>query len=691
MLYVYLYVYLYFIVFFYLFLLFFFSSFKIKKFFSFLFSTSPIVGRRYKITNPQKMRDTYGKLIYAMMDSQFSDIQQNMGMKCVIPIKTVDDYIIMLDGGRALVPKEGGAQKLEMEREKVRRGKKNLEWKRKQIEELKKSSEDNSSSSSSERKEEKEGNKNKTSSSSDASSSIKPPHILYFLSEMLDDPLLDIATIEIFNDKTHPDFTQRQIKEKNAAVAELKKKYSRTKEEIIEWERERLKDLNGDNDVDKDENKKEKEGENGNNESKDGKGNGKEGDNSKASDNVRVTLYPVTPDNIELIIHSLADNQSFLRYNSLPCQRMLDYLSYFFSPREGEMSRAEMDEMNAEKRMKERKKKGEYPHSSASQDLVVLDPPDSSNKDNNTSGTKKDNENDSDDEDDDNEEEESDDDDDDFDRRGRIRQKRNTEETSLSQRPGFFASIGITVASWFTWGRGKGAVTSSYSSSAWKKRSSLEINKGYGGARLSHSHKIQFRYVKQSLLLWREIVQNFFQLWILAESDLLSNRNNYRLRDTGQGMNRVQSCPRVARAMDNILSRVRKNLDENWVGSSAVHLGDANVPNAFMFIDKYTQVSRILNPIINVLDRLPYLCREHEGIYHYVCSQFGSISLCQLEILQDFFRHGFDGSGADDYFSAGSCIDGRLTSAWNWCSQIEKKKYFPVFLLCGFIGFDGEF
>jgi hypothetical protein len=51
----------------------------------------------------------------------------------------------------------------------------------------------------------------------------------------------------------------------------------------------------------------------------------------------------------------------------------------------------------------------------------------------------------------------------------------------------------------------------------------------------------------------------------------------------------------------------------------------------------------------------------------------------------------FDGSGADNFFDAGSCIDGRLTSAWNWCSKIEKKAYYPVFLLTGFIGFDGDF
>jgi hypothetical protein len=47
----------------------------------------------------------------------------------------------------------------------------------------------------------------------------------------------------------------------------------------------------------------------------------------------------------------------------------------------------------------------------------------------------------------------------------------------------------------------------------------------------------------------------------------------------------------------------------------------------------------------------------------------------------------FVGSGSDTFFEAGSCIDGRLTSAWNWCSKIEKKRYYHVFLLCGFTGF----
>lgn len=78
-------------------------------------------------------------------------------------------------------------------------------------------------------------------------------------------------------------------------------------------------------------------------------------------------------------------------------------------------------------------------------------------------------------------------------------------------------------------------------------------------------------------------------------------------------------------------------------------------------------------------------------IASYVTTAFRSAKSLKVEILCDFFKHAFDGSGADNFFDAGSCIDGRLTSAWNWCASVEKKIFFPIFLLAGFTGFDGEF
>ena len=228
------------------------------------------------------------------------------------------------------------------------------------------------------------------------------------------------------------------------------------------------------------------------------------------------------------------------------------------------------------------------------------------------------------------------------------------------------------------------------------QKCNLAIRSGRSGARLTHDHGRQYAYVLQSLTLWREILHgkwvhmwqisvdelgpaDMFRLWSLAEQDLLSENITYRLRDTGQGLNRVQAAPKTSRMMQTILQKSQRSVG-TWIGSSVIHMGDHNVPNALMFIDKYTQIYRILLPICNTLSQIPKLVAV-PALRSYIEDEFGSTENLHKEILGDFFRHGFDGSGADNFFDAGSCIDGRLTSAWNWCSSLEKKRYFHVFLL----------
>lgn len=217
----------------------------------------------------------------------------------------------------------------------------------------------------------------------------------------------------------------------------------------------------------------------------------------------------------------------------------------------------------------------------------------------------------------------------------------------------------------------------------------LCIEAGQDGARLSHSHSRQFAFVHQSLMLWRDVLDNMFQLWHLAEEDLLDKNNIYELSNTGQGLNRVQKCTRVAAAMQKIVEGVQRKVG-TWIGSEQIHLGDHNVPNGLMFIDKYTQVPRILGPVVLCLDKIPELYEGRIESRRLIDSCFQGPEKLRKLILSDFFRHAFDGSGADNFFDAGSCIDGRLTSAWNWCSNIHKKPYYPIFLLTGFSGFDGK-
>jgi hypothetical protein len=85
------------------------------------------------------------------------------------------------------------------------------------------------------------------------------------------------------------------------------------------------------------------------------------------------------------------------------------------------------------------------------------------------------------------------------------------------------------------------------------------------------------------------------------------------------------------------------------------------------------------------------MCEDDDNLDDFVDLQFGGLETLKKDILYDFFKCAFDGGGGDNFYDAGSCVDGRLTSAWNWCSQLAEKEYFVVFKLTGFLGFDGEF
>ena len=96
-----------------------------------------------------------------------------------------------------------------------------------------------------------------------------------------------------------------------------------------------------------------------------------------------------------------------------------------------------------------------------------------------------------------------------------------------------------------------------------------------GGAKLTHDHATQYTFVYQTFLLWQRIARQMYKLWMCADHDLLHNQ--YRLQNTGQGLNRVQQCPKVGGEMQRILSSVQQACGRSWVGLSVVHLGDRDV------------------------------------------------------------------------------------------------------------------
>jgi hypothetical protein len=124
-----------------------------------------------------------------------------------------------------------------------------------------------------------------------------------------------------------------------------------------------------------------------------------------------------------------------------------------------------------------------------------------------------------------------------------------------------------------------------------------------------------------------------FRLWSYAEQDLLSEKVPYRLRDTGQGLNRVQASPKTSRMMHAILHKAQTSVG-GWVGSSVIHMGDHNVPNALMFIGGLTfalfpYLTVTYLPCRQVFPNLPH---PPAHLYHSFSNSFPSKKAC-LDIL----------------------------------------------------------
>ncbi len=79
-----------------------------------------------------------------------------------------------------------------------------------------------------------------------------------------------------------------------------------------------------------------------------------------------------------------------------------------------------------------------------------------------------------------------------------------------------------------------------------------------------------------------------------------------------------------------------------------------HTPQCMVGIDKYTQISRILNPIVLTIEQISVLAKNDQ-INSYITTAFGSTKQLRKLILHDFFTRAFDGSGGDNFFDAGQC------------------------------------
>ncbi|CAE8657139.1 unnamed protein product, partial [Polarella glacialis] len=57
------------------------------------FQTVLEIGRRYKILNPERMRDSYGKLMYFLQDSRKPEVRELLEFDAVARVRSVYDVL----------------------------------------------------------------------------------------------------------------------------------------------------------------------------------------------------------------------------------------------------------------------------------------------------------------------------------------------------------------------------------------------------------------------------------------------------------------------------------------------------------------------------------------------------------------------------------------------------------------------
>src|SRR5260370_42470577 len=131
-------------------------------------------------------------------------------------------------------------------------------------------------------------------------------------------------------------------------------------------------------------------------------------------------------------------------------------------------------------------------------------------------------------------------------------------------------------------------------------------------------------------------------------------------------------CP--MRSCSSVCGSIRPHrnlLSPGQLESTALHA------RHMMQIDNSSQIYHILLPICNTLSQLPVQYKS-PMLRAYIDAKCGSLDALYLEILGDFFRHAFNSSDAVNFYDVGSCINGHLTSAWNWRISLTKNCYVHV-------------